>query len=319
MARKPRIEFEGACYHVMARGNERKRIFFEKEDYQLFLVTLREGVIGYGLRLHAWCLMPNHYHLALETPLGNLTRAMSWIQTTFTARYNRIHQRVGHLFQGRYRAELVDTDSYATKLVAYLHLNPVRGRRSGRPHYVGGWNELQAYSWSSHPAWMGQDNVIPELSLDWLAKWGRTAAEARREYALHLCREMEQSEVFDWKEEVRFGLVAGGENLMNKTRLLLGQKGSSEVNHQWALHVDQGNRASVARELLAKETDQKWQIWLRVYGLHERKTELAREYGYRDGGSILQIIKRLHQKALVDPAIQNKKLDYERRLSGVVG
>ena len=106
MARPIRIEFEGAIYHVTARGNERREIFRSDDDRALFLATLEECVKENGVALHAWCLMPNHYHLIIETPHGNLSRAVGWLQTTYTVRFNRRHARSGHLFQGASRRSL---------------------------------------------------------------------------------------------------------------------------------------------------------------------------------------------------------------------
>ena len=99
MARPIRVEYEGAVYHVTARGNERRRIYRSDRDRQRFLETLAETVREHGLRLHGYCLMPNHYHLLVETPRGNLSRAIGWSQTTYTIRFNRRYRRSGHLFQ----------------------------------------------------------------------------------------------------------------------------------------------------------------------------------------------------------------------------
>ena len=107
------MEFAGAVYHVMARGNERREVFRDDQDRQRLLAALAEAVERFGLRVHAYCLMPNHYHLLLGTPRANLSRAMAWLQTTYTARFNRRHRRSGHLFQGRYKAQLVEADAYA--------------------------------------------------------------------------------------------------------------------------------------------------------------------------------------------------------------
>jgi REP element-mobilizing transposase RayT len=103
MARPIRVEFPGALYHVTARGNERRKTFRDDADRRQFLVTLEEAIRLHELRLHAFCLMPKHYHLVVETPLGNLSRAIGcigWLQTTYTIRFNRRHRRSGHLFQG---------------------------------------------------------------------------------------------------------------------------------------------------------------------------------------------------------------------------
>ncbi|MSR64594.1 MAG: hypothetical protein EXS18_02305, partial [Verrucomicrobiae bacterium] len=123
-----RVEFEGAVYHVMARGNERQTIFRSAQDRALFLETLGESVAQFGLLVHVDCLMPNHYHLVVATPRGNLSRAIGWLQVTYTVRFNRRHRRSGHLFQGRFKAQLVDGEEYGRELVRYVHLNPVRPR-----------------------------------------------------------------------------------------------------------------------------------------------------------------------------------------------
>ena len=108
MPRGLRVEFAGAVYHVMARGNERRDIFRDDRDRKRFLETLGEMAERFGVRVLAYCLMPNHYHLVMDTPRANLSQAMGWLQTTYTVRFNRRHRRAGHLFQGRFKAQLVD-------------------------------------------------------------------------------------------------------------------------------------------------------------------------------------------------------------------
>src|SRR5271155_480502 len=168
MARPIRIEFEGALYHITARGNERREIFRSDADRTLFLATLEQCVKENGLLLHAWCLMPNHYHLIVETPRGNLTKAISWLQTTYTIRFNRRHARNGHLFQGRFKAHLVDADAYAMKLVRYIHLNPVRPRNKAAIRRED-WGKLEAFPWSSHRDYLGLRKAPAWRSMDWLA------------------------------------------------------------------------------------------------------------------------------------------------------
>lgn len=167
MARPLRVEYEGACYHVMARGNERKRLFYEDEDYQLFLKCLAEASSEFALSMKAYCLMPNHYHLLLQTPQGNLSRALGWLQTTFTIRYNRLHRRSGHLFQGRFKAHLIDTGAYARVLIPYIHLNPIRSRKGGQLHVSGTWEQLQAWLWSSHRIYAGLEAAPEYESFYW--------------------------------------------------------------------------------------------------------------------------------------------------------
>ena len=155
MARPLRVEFAGAVYHVMARGNECRDIVRDDKDRQRFLDTLAEAVERFGLRLHAFCLMGNHYHLVLGTPHANLSRALGWLQTTYTVRFNARHRRRGHLFQGRFKAELVEADEYGQWLVEYVHLNPVRPRAKTAPVPVERAVELAQYRWSSHRAYAG--------------------------------------------------------------------------------------------------------------------------------------------------------------------
>ena len=128
MARPLRIEYEGALYHVTARGNERGKVFFTKADYRKFREYLREGQTKYGFILHCYVLMTNHYHLLIETPEKNLSRIMHYLNSSYTTYINIKRKRSGHLFQGRYKAILVDRDSYLLELSRYLHLwNPNPG------------------------------------------------------------------------------------------------------------------------------------------------------------------------------------------------
>ena len=155
MARPIRIEFSGAVYHVMARGNERRAIFRDDRDRERFLETLALAVEQYGWQLHAYCLMGNHYHMLVGTPRANLSRGMGWLQATYTARFNARHRRRGHLFAGRYKAQIVEADEYARWLVEYLHLNPVRPVNKRQPLDPARQEELKRYRWSSHGDYAG--------------------------------------------------------------------------------------------------------------------------------------------------------------------
>ena len=119
MARPLRLEFAGALYHITSRGNERKAIYVDDTDFELFLTLLGKVCEQYNWVVHAYCLMTNHYHLLVETPDANLSKGMRQLNGTFTQAINRQHQRVGHLFQGRYKAILVDKDAYLLELSRY--------------------------------------------------------------------------------------------------------------------------------------------------------------------------------------------------------
>jgi REP element-mobilizing transposase RayT len=125
MDRPWRIEFEGALYHILSRGNQGQDIFLSDVDRHLFPDTLGEMADRYGIDLYAYVLMGNHYHLLLKTQHGNLSKAMQWFGTAYTRRFNISHNRSGHLFQGRFKSFIVQNDAYLSQLSCYIHRNPV--------------------------------------------------------------------------------------------------------------------------------------------------------------------------------------------------
>ncbi len=148
MPRQPRIQYPGALYHIMARGDRRETVFHDDEDRKMFLAVLAEACGRTGWICHGYVLMPNHYHLIIETPGANLVPGMSWLQNTFTRRHTVRHKLWGHLFGGRYKAVLVEPESplYLPTLIDYVHLNPVR---AGLVRVEDG---LESFPWSSLPA-----------------------------------------------------------------------------------------------------------------------------------------------------------------------
>ena len=149
MGRPLRIEYPGAYYHVTSRGNEKKDVFRSQKDREKFLSYLESATERYGAVVHAYCLMSNHYHLLLETPAGNLSQIMRHINGAYTNYFNTKRQRAGHLFQGRYKAILVEKDAYSLELSRYIHLNPVRAGMVQRP---------EEHRWSSYRSYIG---IIP--------------------------------------------------------------------------------------------------------------------------------------------------------------
>ena len=145
MARPLRIEFPGAWYHVMNRGAGRRAIFREEEHYALFLDLLETLAVRFAVQTHAYCLMGNHYHLLLHTPRGGLGRGMRHLDGVYTQQFNRLTGTDGSLFRGRYKAILVDADSYLTQVSRYIHRNPLEAAMVER---------LADYRWSSYPAYL---------------------------------------------------------------------------------------------------------------------------------------------------------------------
>jgi len=140
MARPLRIEYSGAFYHITSRGNERKAVFKSERDREKLLSYLGSATERYAAIVHVYCLMDNHYHLLMETPAGNLSQIMHHINGAYTTYFNAKRERSGHLFQGRYKAILIEADEYAKELSRYIHLNPVRAGMCAHP---------EEYPWSS--------------------------------------------------------------------------------------------------------------------------------------------------------------------------
>ena len=147
MARKLRVEYPGAVYHVMDRGDRREPIFQDDEDRRRFIRTLGEACGKTGWQVQALCLLPNHFHLVVETPRGNLVAGMKWFLGTYTGRFNRRHKLFGHLFSGRYKALVVDGSGpgYLKMVCDYVHLNPARAK------LLAPQQALREYRWSSWP------------------------------------------------------------------------------------------------------------------------------------------------------------------------
>ena len=213
MARKPRIEYEGAAYHVMSRGNAGADIFLDDCDRRVFLDTLGETCGRTGWEIHAFVLMGNHYHLLISTPGGNLVAGMKWLQGTYTQRFNSRHRRRGHLFQGRYRAQNIDEAAggdYFRTVADYIHLNPARagllGEAGRRVPVIGyPWSSLPYYSRraNARPSWLKVETVLGEHAL-------RDVPSGRRSYVVLLERRIESKTVPETPEGEREDSVRSG-------------------------------------------------------------------------------------------------------------
>src|SRR5579862_2372627 len=224
MPRAPRIEFGGAIYHVMNRGDHLEAIFRDDRDRQRFLETLSEGCESAGWMIHSFVFMPNHYHLLIETPRPTLVKGMQWLNATYTQRFNSRHRTRGHLFQGRYKALLVDDQSpgYLLTVSDYIHLNPIRARLLPTAE------ELLRYPWCSaawlagtrrgRPDWLRRERLYGELGLD------QCHAKAQRNYRDYLTRRAGEVEGLAerWKP-IRRGWCFGSDGFTARMRDSLAQ------------------------------------------------------------------------------------------------
>lgn len=174
MSRPLRIEYPGAVYHITSRGNEKKAVFKDDQDRETFLKILAHVNKRYHWLCHSYCLMDNHYHLMIETPDGNLALGMRQLNGVYTQAYNKRRNRTGHLFQGRYKAILIQKDSHLLEVCRYVVLNPVRAGMMEKP---------DDWTWSSFQATAGKNPRHPCLTTDWvLGQFSRTRAKAEKEY-----------------------------------------------------------------------------------------------------------------------------------------
>ncbi len=174
MARPLRIEYSGAVYHITSRGNEKKAVFKDDQDRINFLTTLQRVNKRYHWLCHAYCLMDNHYHLLIETPDGNLSIGMRQLNGVYTQLFNKRRNRPGHLFQGRYKAILIQKDSHLLAVCRYVVLNPVRAHMVDRP---------EEWKWSSYLATAGKEKPHPCLTTAWvLGQFSGRRGTAEKEY-----------------------------------------------------------------------------------------------------------------------------------------
>ena len=218
MVRPVRIEFAGALYHVTARGDRQEPIYEDDEDRHSFLNVLGTVTTDFNWVCHAYCLMGNHYHLIVETPDGNLAKGMRQLNGLYTQWSNRRHRRVGHLFQGRYKAILVDKDSYLLELCRYVVLNPVRAKMVTRP---GQW------PWSSYRAMLGAQVAPRWLSVEaLLAHFGRTLAAGRAHYERFVAQGTKAKSPWD---EVKGQIYLGDDGFVERMQQNLGRQ-AEDIN-----------------------------------------------------------------------------------------
>jgi putative transposase len=273
MARPTRLDIEGGWYHVVNRGIERRTIFRGVSCYEHFLALLSKLPERFGLRVHGYVLMPNHYHLQVETPKANLSRAIQWLNVSYSIWFNKKYQRVGPLFQGRFKAILHDWPSHGLTINRYIHLNPVRVRRLGGHETRDRGEEqsasqlaearveaLRSYRWSSYafysggaeaPEWLWTDTILNLVS-------GRGNAGAKR--AVYR-RELEQAAAVDelgsdWKGELKATLLLGPGEFVERMKKLL------EGDHREQTGIRQAKEGSLSWERITSAVSEVWgQDW----------------------------------------------------------
>lgn len=214
MARPLRIEYPNAHYHVTCRGNDRRNIFRDDDDRRAFLDRLRKSLDIYEVRLHCYVLMNNHFHLVAQTPRANLSEFMRHFNVAYTSFFNRRHRRTGHLYQGRFKAILVQPDAWLLGLSRHVHMNPVRTRQRKRKDVPDQVRQLWQYRWSSLGGYVSARRREPWIHYDGVLS--RTG-HSRRRYGRFVQDGLEQGAPSPWKE-LRGQVILGDDRFWTSAR-----------------------------------------------------------------------------------------------------
>jgi len=318
MARPLRIEFAGALYHVMSRGNARGLIVRDDADRARRLEWLQRTVETYRWRLHAFCLMNNHEHLYVETPVANLSAGMQHLNGSYTSYFNRRHRRAGHLFQGRFKSVLIESEGHYWEVSRYIHLNPVRARLVERP---------EDWRWSSYAGYHRRSRELPWVTYrDVLREFGRKADKARRAYRRYVAAGVESMPRCPWRDAVH-GLIVGGDEFVEKIQeLLSGRRADRSLPELEALRP----RPTLERivQAVAEEFEVDPVEWTagrrhddasravaaylarRRYGY--RAGEVAQALGYSSHGGVVAAVRRMDS---ADKGLQRTIRKLEKKLT----
>ena len=249
MARPLRVEYAGACYHVMNRGNLGATVFASVEDHELFLAKLAQQAASYAVEVRAYCLMGNHFHLYLRTCEPNLSAFMQSFLTAFTVSHNRRHRRAGHLFQGRYKALLVEDDAYGSEVTRYIHLNRGRLASLADADFEARRQAVRQYPWSSYGALIGLRSCPEWLAREsLLANWGNDLRQRQAAYAAYVEQGLTSDEVWDPAQMAVAQAVVGRDDFVDRVR-----RGLAELPAKLSLRRACGQAARLRTWLSVEE------------------------------------------------------------------
>ena len=292
MPRSVRIEYPGAIYHVLNRGDRREDIFRDDSDHQRFLATLEEACLKTGWHVHAYCLMRNHFHLVLETPQPNLVAGMKWFLGVYTRRFNLRHKVCGHLFAGRYKALVVDgsENAYLRTVCDYVHLNPERAK------LLTPTDPLESFRWSSYPlylkppqerpAWLRVDRLLGEKDIP------RDTAAGRHEFSQRMEQRRAEENTADYRE-LRRGWFVGREEFRQELLDAAGKHLGSNNYGSERRETDQQKAERIVLERLASLHWQESDLAARAKS-DPVKVELARRLRRETTMSLKWIAQRVH-------------------------
>lgn len=312
MARKPRIHNPGACYHVILRGNARQDVFFDDEDRSRFYLFVQEGIERFGYGVHAFCLMTNHIHMTIQVGEKPLSQIMQNLSARYTRWVNWRHGRIGHLFQGRYKAIMIDADSYLVQLVAYIHLNPVR---------AGIVRKCEEFEWSSHRAYVGTDSIPWLTTAAVLSHFSKKPARARGRFNKYVGERSEEGHRDDFH-----GMggcdprVFGEDSFVDDVLRKAGSQPVKKVDIDTVLNMVERVYGIKGSELSKPGQDRRLSEArsMAAWGVKEMTsstlTELSKITG-RDITSLSSGIKRLVTRANTNPEVAARIVDFKGLLN----
>lgn len=311
MARPLRITYPGAFYHIVNRGLEQRIVFADKTDYGSFLALLERLHPSFGFWVHSYCLMTNHYHLYLETPQGHLPRLMQQLDSRYTQQFNRRHGRIGPLFQGRYKALLVDKAEYSLAVSRYIHLNPVKAKLVRKP---------EDYAWSSYATFLGRRPPATFQKTKWLlGQLGGSLHEARRALRHFTSAGLQDSwEPFAASES---GIVLGGDRFVTwVTRRFLPKRRDGAISQLRQLQKPR-DLTQIEKTVAGLTREPRLRRKLLVYALRRFTPLTLREVGDRVGGmqavTVSQVVRRLAREGSRQGPVASLLKHLESRMSNV--
>lgn len=303
MSRKPRIHYPGAFYHVMLRGNAKQTIFHDKNDIRHFEEILSQVLEKYNLRLCAYCWMKNHVHMALQVSDIPLSKMMQNLSQRYTFWFNHRYDRVGHLFQGRYKAILVDYKGYLLEIIRYIHLNPVRAELVTDP---------LDYPGSSHSAYLALNKVPHWLSIDPALKlFGQTEEAAQISYLHFMGQPVETDRLELLRKGGAKGRILGNDDFVQKALNQAGEQSASDISLD-TLTIFVAEKYNISRQnILSKSRSRSLSEGRAVIALlavdytRHSLNDVSRYFG-REISTMSKQVKNLRNKIIKFPALQTK-------------
>jgi putative transposase len=320
MVRSLRVEYPGAFYHIFNRGNSKENIFLTNRDREKFLEYLETSVDRFSLIIHAYCLMDNHYHLIVETPEANLSKALQWLNVSYAVYFNKKKKRSGHLFQGRFKAVLISADEYLKILSRYIHLNPVRAQIVSRPH---------EYKWSSYNALTGTTESPAWLATDYLLSYFHKTRKNAMQLLRKFCEEVDVNAIDDPMKNAVHGFILGGERFVKKIQeRLVSPTDEKEVPQLKKLKLRPTKEQivdTVRREFscqrddilaVGKKRNAAREVAIYLSQLHTGLTgkELGQYFGNISGARISTVMKKVPSEMEADKELKRKIGTIEKKI-----